>query len=89
MNFFTSKPDPPPPPDKISFFQLVVYIWIFCVFIKYLDEKSGGKILEKRIRKKKKKKDDPLKNVVGLESVKEEIRYYMDFIKNKAKYAYL
>ena len=25
--------------------------------------------------------------VVGLESVKEEIRYYMDFIKNKAKYA--
>ena len=87
MNFFTSKPDPPPPPDKISFFQLVVYIWIFCVFIKYLDEKSGGKILEKRIRKKKKKKDDPLKNVVGLESVKEEIRYYMDFIKNKAKYA--
>ena len=37
--------------------------------------------------KKKDKSDDiTLKNVIGLESVKEEIKYYMDFINNKEKY---
>jgi len=86
MNFFYSKPEPPPP-KQIGFFQMLVYVWIFCVIIKYLDDKSGGKLIRKRIRKRKKNKDDPLKNVVGLESVKEEIRYYMDFINNKTKYS--
>ena len=57
------------------------------MIIKYIDDKTDGKLISKRIPKKKKNKDDPLKNVVGLESVKEEIRYYMDFIKNKEKYA--
>lgn len=85
MNFFFSKPEPPP--DKIGFFQILVYLWIFCMIIKYIDDKTDGKLISKRIPKKKKNKDDPLKNVVGLESVKEEIRYYMDFIKNKEKYA--
>ena len=33
---------------------------------------------EKEIKNK-----DPLDNIIGLESVKEEIRYYMDFIKNR------
>ena len=32
------------------------------------------------------KDDCALEKVVGLESVKEEIKYYMDFIKNKEKY---
>jgi len=85
MNFFFSKPEPPP--DKMGFLHFLVYLWIFCMIIKYIDDKTDGKLISKRIPKKKKNKDDPLKNVVGLESVKEEIRYYMDFIKNKEKYA--
>ena len=40
-------------------------------------------ITEKSPKKKKNKKKGFLSNVIGLESVKEEIRYYMDFIKNK------
>jgi len=85
MNFFFSKPEPPP--DEIGFLQFLVYLWIFCVIIKYIDDKNGGNLIRKKISKNKKQEDDPLKKVVGLESVKEEIRYYMDFIKNKEKYA--
>ena len=43
-------------------------------------------ITEKSPKKKKNKNKGFLSNVIGLESVKEEIRYYMDFIKNKKKY---
>ena len=39
-----------------------------------------------RKKKKDKNENDPLKKVIGLESVKEEIKYYMDFINNKSKY---
>ena len=85
MNFFFSKPEPPP--DKMGFLQFLVYLWIFCVIIKYIDDKNGGNLIRKKISKNKKQEYDPLKKVVGLESVKEEIRYYMDFIKNKEKYA--
>ena len=85
MNFFFSKPEPPP--DKMGFLHFLFYLWIFCMIIKYIDDKTDGKLISKRIPKKKKNNNDPLKNVVGLESVKEEIRYYMDFIKNKEKYA--
>lgn len=35
---------------------------------------------------KEETKELSLKNIVGLESVKEELRYYMDFIKNRDKY---
>ena len=44
-----------------------------------------NKVGVKKKRKKEKKKD-PLDKIIGLESVKDEIKYYMDFIKNKDKY---
>ena len=40
----------------------------------------------KKEEKEKEKKKDPLDKIIGLESVKDEIKYYMDFIKNKNKY---
>ena len=44
MNFFFSKPEPPP--DKIGFFQFLIYLWIFCVIIKYIDDKNGGNLIK-------------------------------------------
>ena len=35
---------------------------------------------------KPKRDDKALDKVIGLKTVKEEIEYYMDFIKNKEKY---
>lgn len=35
---------------------------------------------------KKKEKKSTLDEVIGLESVKEEIEYYIEFIKNKERY---
>ena len=53
--------------------------------MKYV-RKNGWVSKRKRKNEKDKNKDDPLKDVIGLESVKEEIKYYMDFINNKKKY---
>ena len=48
---------------------------------------NGSKLLNFKIVDYLKTTPEYGKQAVGLESVKEEIRYYMDFIKNKAKYA--
>ena len=56
-----------------NFFNLLIIFFIFKFLSHVVDEtKITKKITEKFIKKK------PLDNVIGLESVKEEIHYYMD-----------
>jgi cell division protease FtsH len=64
---------------------MLFYLWLFYCAIKIVNNASDGKLLKKK-KKKDKNDNDPLKKVIGLESVKEEIKYYMDFINNKSKY---
>ena len=64
-----------------NFFNLLIIFFIFKFLGHVVDEtKITKKITEKFIKKK------PLDNVIGLESVKEELHYYMDFINNSDKY---
>ena len=70
---------------KITFIELIFYIWIF-MYILSLKNKGSLHFTEKKALKKNKLRDTYLKNIIGLDSVKEEIRYYMDFINNKEKY---
>ena len=87
MGFLFS--EPPPVKKETSFLELIFYFWLFSVVIKILNEiceKNGCARKRKRKNEKDNNKDDPLKDVIGLESVKEEIKYYMDFINNKKKY---
>ena len=91
MGYFFS--DPPPVKKETGFIELLFYFWLFSIAIRIFNEICGTKgSVSKKKRKRKnekdkdKNKDDPLKDVIGLESVKEEIKYYMDFINNKKKY---
>ena len=84
--FWSSLPTPapvpsPPPPDFGTFF---VYIAISWFIIKIVNEMPNNRKNSKKDKKEKKK--GFLSGIIGLESVKEEIRYYMDFITNKKKY---
>jgi len=76
MSWFFSSPEPPPK-DSSGFLILLLFFVFIVIVNKYDDKKSDDK---------KERKKDVLDNVIGLESVKEEIKYYMDFIKNKEKY---
>ena len=76
--------EPAPPPEQLGFGTMLFYLWLFYCAIKIVNNASDGKLLKKK--KKDKNENDPLKKVIGLESVKEEIKYYMDFINNKSKY---
>lgn len=73
----------PPPPKKDSFGLVLFYFWLFYIGIIMINN-----IFKNGINKKSKddEKNKVLSNVIGLESVKEEIMYYMDFINNKKKY---
>ena len=77
---FTTDP-PTPPPQQTSLFQLCLYLLIAYIIIKTLKKHS-----DRRRRIKHLNDGTGLDNVIGLESVKEEINYYMDFINNKEKY---
>jgi len=81
FSYFRSTPPPPPPTD---FGTLFVYAVIGWFIIKILNKLPTNRKKSKKNTKKKNK--GFLSNVIGLESVKEEIRYYMDFITNKKKY---
>ena len=68
-----------------SFIIYLFYGWLALIFYNYykygkITFKSKKKLEEENIN------ENPLKNIIGLESVKEEIKYYMDFIENKDKY---
>lgn len=84
--------------NTITFLELLFYIFGFLYFFSFIDknkpesrkhsfltEKKALKITNKS-QSQSKKIDMYLKNIIGLETVKEEIRYYMDFINNKDKY---
>ena len=80
--------EPPPPPPTTDFGTMLLYLFIGWVIIKMIEGNSGNS----RKKKKKGEKNDTkeksiLDAVVGLEGVKEEIKYYMDFINNKKKYS--
>ncbi len=77
--------EPAPPPEQLGFGTMLFYLWLFYCAIKIVNNASDGKLSKKK-KKKDKNDNDPLKKVIGLESVKEEIKYYMDFINNKSKY---
>ena len=79
MNWFSS---PPEPKNNNGLLILIIFI----LFI-YTANKQGWGKKDKKDKKDKKGKEDSLSKIIGLESVKDEIRYYMDFIKNKDKYA--
>jgi cell division protease FtsH len=88
--FWSTPPPPPPPPETNILFYLVIF-WIIIKIFDTHSNNSFGKITRK-VRKwkeetKKKFGSTPLDEVVGLEGVKEEIKYYMDFINNKKKYS--
>ena len=72
------------PPQKNNSFGLVLlYFWFFYIGIRIINNIFDNGLNNK---KNQKKKNELLNNVIGLESVKEEIMYYMDFINNKKKY---
>ena len=73
-----------PPPPKTDWATFILYIFLGWFIIKVLNEISDNRYKEDS---NKNKKNDILSDVVGLEGVKEEIKYYMDFINNKKKYS--
>ena len=88
-----------PSKSNITLLELILYIWTFMYVVSFIKknkeetqkksiftEKKALRNKNNKKNKKKKKLDPYLKNIIGLESVKEEIRYYMDFINNKDKY---
>ena len=77
MNWFSS---PPEPKNDNGLLILIIFI----LFIYTANKQGWGKKYKKE---KEIGKEDSLSKIIGLESVKDEIRYYMDFIKNKDKYA--
>ena len=81
MNWFKSPAPPPPlPPEKDnSLFFLIALILLVYFARKKAWVKQDIILIEKNEK-------DPLDKIIGLESVKDEIKYYMDFIKNKDKY---
>ena len=86
------EPEPTPEPVKWSLSQIMFYIFL-CWWIIRVLEKHGYISFKKKYKKRRRRKkslklteDNDLSEIIGLESVKEEIRYYMDFINNKKKY---
>jgi len=78
MNWFYSQEPVPPEKDNN-----LLFLFIFILFV-YTANKQGWGKKEEEFKNEKKK--DALDKIIGLESVKDEIKYYMDFIKNKEKY---
>jgi len=90
---FWSEPPPPPPPPSTDFGTMVFYLFIGWILIKMIEgwseENNNSRQRKKKNNKKNKNAEQKsiLDAVVGLEGVKEEIKYYMDFINNENKYS--
>ena len=95
FEWFSSKPIPVPPPppsnNSLTFTQLMLILFFSWWVIQVL--KKHGILVDKNKKRNKRRKkslkhnfDNDLSEIVGLESVKEELMYFMDFINNKKKY---
>ena len=83
FGFFGNTAPAPPPPEP----NILLYLFLFWIMIKFIDKhKSTGKNTRKVKEWREETVSSPLDDVVGLEGVKEEIKYYMDFINNESKY---
>ena len=78
MGQFFSTPEPKKEPG-IDFLTMFLYFYLAVFFFKKLQTYNPRK--RKRISE-----NLTLNDVIGLETVKEEIHHYMDFIKNSEKY---
>ena len=74
MNWFYSSPPEPPKNDNGAFILIILFLIIFVA--------NKNKTWQPKFNKK----NSALDKIIGLESVKDEINYYMDFIKNGEKY---
>lgn len=90
---FWSKEEPPPTEEPMSLMKIIIYIWIGLVILQKINKYNENKKKQFWYSKKKNKKNkenysekDTLKNIIGLKSVKKEIKYYMKLINNKEKY---
>ena len=80
MNWFSSPTPPPPPPPEPPKNDNGAFILIILFLIIFIANKN------KKWQPRTSRKIDSLDKIIGLESVKDEIKYYMDFIKNSKKY---
>ena len=74
---------------NITFLILSIYMFILYVIyimLRFEPESNEYHYENMNYTKSKVTRDDNLKKVIGLETVKSEIKYYMDFINNKDKY---
>ena len=93
--FRLGKKDPPPIQPAWTTGDYIFYgllAWFFLQILKSIGESSGRFKFSSKKKKRNDKEDQKevvggLDNIIGLKSVKKEIRYYMDFIQNKDKYA--
>ena len=78
MDFFKK------PVKEISSFDELVKIFFYMFIFYCITHNLGQGNIKKKF--KDKIKNTFTNSIIGLKSVKEEINYYMDFIKNKIKY---
>jgi cell division protease FtsH len=92
---FWSKEEPPPTEEPMSLMKIIIYIWIGLIILQKINKYNENKKKQFWYSKIKKNKEncsekdsekDTLKNIIGLKSVKKEIKYYMKLINNKEKY---
>ena len=82
MGSLFSSPEPPEPePEQMGLGAIIIYLWLFITGLKYITvcTQKTEKVFKKKCSKN-------LNQIIGLQSVKEEIMYYMDFIDNAEKY---
>ena len=88
FDFLWSKP----PEPSIGIGTMIFYCYLAFVLIRMLGKFKGGFNIDVKRRKRKGIRKgggvgDELDNVIGLNGVKEEIKYYMDLINNREKYS--
>ena len=91
--FWSKEEAPPPPENHMSLLQLMLYIYIGFVIIRILNEYNENYKKNKKwyssdtgLVVNNENKTNTLDNIIGLKSVKKEIKYYMELINNKGKY---
>ena len=76
---------PPPPESSVGAGTFIIIYLLFVFFANSIKKLGGSNIMN--VYRSIKKSDNALDKIIGLTGVKEEMKYYMDFINNKSKYA--